>query len=124
MSEHTKEPWRVSDDPELPGAVVIDARGYMVCDANVFGTSPDAPSSETCDANGNRIVECVNACLGIKDPATTVPELVATLHAVTSFFEPKSSLPPDIQENFRRMVANEPILQRVHAVLAKVKETR
>lgn len=71
------------------------------------------------DKNAVRAVESVNACISIEDPETTVPEMAAVCDAVQSFFEPKSSLPPDIQATFRRMISNDPILKRVRAVLAK-----
>lgn len=44
MSEHTSGPLKVSTDPELPGAVVVDSKGRMVCDANIFG--PNLPLQE------------------------------------------------------------------------------
>ena len=62
--KHTKEPWKISDDPDYPEAVIL-AGETMVADANIFG----AGSSKKINmANAKRIVECVNACAGIESP--------------------------------------------------------
>lgn len=62
--KHTKEPWRISDDPDYPEAVILTDE-TIIADANIFGANSSKKKNM---ANAKRIVECVNACAGIENP--------------------------------------------------------
>lgn len=64
MSDHTPEPWELRSDFTI------------ICADGLSPLSPKRPVSEIL-ANEKRKVNCVNGCIGIEDPATTVPKLVA-----------------------------------------------
>jgi hypothetical protein len=64
---HTPEPW-------LKFAFeVYDAEDRIIADC---GYSEDAWGKSQCDDNAARIVNCVNACKGIKSPTFEIPELI------------------------------------------------
>ena len=65
MSKHTPEPW-FTDDTFI-GSSASDQlnSGYFTADC----IGPDA------SANARRIATCVNACVGMADPATEIVEL-------------------------------------------------
>ena len=65
MSKHTPEPWK-------DGFLRVTAlNGGM----RVAVTSCDGGNVEIEQANANRIVDCVNACAGMADPAAEIAEL-------------------------------------------------
>lgn len=62
MSEHSKEPWRVG-----PGSWVVSDQGVnpiVGADDPLYGGGCLVAES-VCEADGRRIVACVNACAGI-----------------------------------------------------------
>lgn len=59
MSEHTKEPWRISQY----GNVVAGDNNNFTNEVRVKGFT--LSSGKTCEDNARRIVACVNACEGI-----------------------------------------------------------
>lgn len=65
MSErkHSPTPWRVADErsTEYTGACVLDSKGRLVADCNIFGFGPKAPSEQECMENAIRIAIGVNA---------------------------------------------------------------
>ena len=72
MSKHTPGPWKLWGDKE---AIVMDCplhskHGFiavMACNEDV--------SARTSSANAKRIVTCVNACVGMEDPAAEIEKL-------------------------------------------------
>ena len=67
MSEHTKEPWIFeAPDADFSG-IIIGKHGGEVVDG------------EFTEANGRRIVACVNACEGMGDPEKEIALLRAEL---------------------------------------------
>ena len=52
-----------------------------VGDADICHTG----NGPTSDANAKRIVDCVNACAGIKDPEKTIPLMVEALDKISGF---------------------------------------
>ncbi len=73
---HTPEPWGVyplADDNDLPAILSGDGKLELLI---------SEVSDEESIANVERAVSCVNACAGIPDPETTVPELVAALRSI------------------------------------------
>lgn len=44
--EATQGRWSVSDDPDLPGAVVVDGDGYMLADCNIFSPASQGQRSD------------------------------------------------------------------------------
>jgi len=85
MAEHTKEPWTVSDihwsgtkesPPPREGIHAVSIRASNNVDPTVFvGTESEMPEVL---ANANRIVDCVNACRGIANPAA-IAEVIALM---------------------------------------------
>ena len=49
----------------------------------------------------------------------TQAKLLAACKATVTLFAPGSKLPPDIQESFRRMVEEDPVLMEVRAAIAE-----
>lgn len=77
--EHTKEPWSVySRDTFYPGIETAEFSvviwGYEGDEAGVQGHT-----AEEALANARRIVDCVNACAGMADPAAEIADLRAKL---------------------------------------------
>ncbi len=68
-TRHTQEPWTVGQRPNTRD---IFARGML------FSGMKTRPLHEA-EADAERAVACVNACAGIPDPETTIPELVDAL---------------------------------------------
>ena len=75
MSEHTKEPW-ICHRHSTSASIYSEGWG---------------PIAETIDsnttigerhANGHRIVDCVNACAGLSDPAALRKEAVEVLESI------------------------------------------
>lgn len=64
--QHAKEPWSLVWP--LGGARIVSGRGSVA--------TLDAGSDDARRADGFRIVDCVNACAGLPDPAV-VPDLLA-----------------------------------------------
>ena len=79
MAEHTKGPWKLIDEPERfsPGLIVADSVGKGWHYGTIVHATQRDPhpihgggiTHEESRANAERIVECVNALEGIKDPA-------------------------------------------------------
>jgi len=77
MSKHTKEPWAWSWSRKDEANIITsnnlpdeECLGACFCDESI--------SDEERDANSERIVACVNACEGIKNP-DAVPEMLKAL---------------------------------------------
>lgn len=79
-TQHTPEPWdfHMAVNAEYPRVIVYAVDGG--CTIAVIGDKELDPDCllETDAADAMRIVGCVNACKGIKDPSV-VPELLAAL---------------------------------------------
>ena len=74
MSKHTPEPWLIGDRDELSTNFYSDdATG------SIIGGCPAYPlalrSLADRQSNARRIVNCVNACAGMTDPAAEIAEL-------------------------------------------------
>jgi len=75
-SRHTQEPWHHSADLPQHGCRLIHAPdGYLVADAGRITRRTGAEM----DSNARRIVQCVNACAGMTDPAKEIASLRAAL---------------------------------------------
>ena len=73
---HTPEPWHHSADLPHHGCRLIHAAdGYLVADAGRITKR----TGDEMDSNARRIVECVNACEGMTDPAKEIASLRAAL---------------------------------------------
>jgi hypothetical protein len=108
MSNWTKEPWNV-----MPSGVVIVSGpiGKLSIIASCDSESSLGIQSELeQDANAARIVDCVNACAGIANPAA-IKDAVAAL---------KSLLP--IAENGVSWASDENAVKKVHAALAALRK--
>ena len=66
--KHTKEPWEIRAGETRYHPVDIHGQGINNWITDIGGTG-----------NAKRIVACVNACAGIKDPATAVPMMLEAL---------------------------------------------
>lgn len=75
---HTKEPWVVEHYVAADGYEQVTIRPIMIMHDGKLGPCPAEQL-----ANARRIVECVNACAGLANPAA-LPEL---LEAVQSAIE-------------------------------------
>ncbi len=58
MSEHSKEPWTISED----GRFIISADGKIIADIHGLNTTREEDR-----ANIHRIVACVNSCARLTD---------------------------------------------------------
>lgn len=83
MSKHTPEPWELldaEDDKEylrIRGAVL--GGRYKIANVlwpNYSESAREREAAETL-ANAARIIDCVNACAGMEDPAAEIAELKA-----------------------------------------------
>lgn len=90
MSTHTPEPWIVSE--HVPTRIDEVAKEYK--SLSLHGVAMACDSGTLGEANAKRIVDCVNACKGIEDSETTVPELVAVCTDVLAV-DWRSLLPTD-----------------------------
>jgi hypothetical protein len=93
--KHTPGPWKISTVRDGDGTTNVyvgtDYPPGRLCDgsrsiATMTGSAYTKPGEfhqpqalPTNTANAARIVACVNACEGIADPATTIPELLRGL---------------------------------------------
>jgi len=69
--KHTKGPWKTDRDC-LNSILIVDPNGGEVCSTY----NPDGSDLGPADReNAERIVECVNACEGIENPAV-IKELI------------------------------------------------
>lgn len=95
--EHTPEPWKVRDyhrDADVQACVGGDGMGWAFVDFDIVGpdderriancdysslSGPDCwhgkPNLNTVKANLKRIIDCVNACAGMEDPAKEIEAL-------------------------------------------------
>ncbi len=75
MSKWTPEPWTLEQNGPAWNLRSVDRVDQFMY---LLGLTHNNPGEH--NANAKRIVESVNACVGIEDPETTVPELVAALN--------------------------------------------
>ena len=66
--KHTKEPWGVVGNP-VGGIGFISGFGGITC------AETDGRTEEEIHANAERIVACVNACVGMENPVEEIAEL-------------------------------------------------
>lgn len=70
--QHTPEPWRASDytlaGSNAEAGACVMAAGDTVCDLPFNAGWTEAQAR----ANAARIVQCVNACAGVADPAKAI----------------------------------------------------
>ena len=74
--KHTPEPWEIYGRYGDHGRIVGEGDRHI---AGTMGYSSNIRSGEVRaenQANARRIVECVNACAGIEDPETVIPQLI------------------------------------------------
>lgn len=67
---HTPEPWSAT-------GIDIEAGGEYIADFSCPELTAEAEAG-----NAARAVACVNACVGIEDPGTTIPKLIAALRSL------------------------------------------
>lgn len=65
----TPEPWYIQPDP-WPPSIRAGKEGEEIAYAQSPYTNPEYRTLER--ANGDRIVACVNACVGMSDPAAEI----------------------------------------------------
>jgi uncharacterized protein with PhoU and TrkA domain len=71
MSNHTKEPWRVElVDMENDEKICITSHAFDI-------VSPHVPKAIRKIEDAERIVQCVNACADMEDPAKEIAQLRA-----------------------------------------------
>jgi uncharacterized protein with PhoU and TrkA domain len=71
MNNHTKEPWRVElVDMENDEKICIVSNAFDI-------VSPHVPKAIRKIEDAERIVQCVNACADMKDPAKEIAQLMA-----------------------------------------------
>jgi uncharacterized protein with PhoU and TrkA domain len=71
MNNHTKEPWRVElVDMENDEKICIVSNAFDI-------VSPHVPKAIRKIEDAERIVQCVNACADMKDPAKEIAQLRA-----------------------------------------------
>lgn len=77
MSAHTPGPWMVLEetDHEPVTLTVVFAPGRETCVAATWHGVSNGQSVDEAEANAARIVACVNACEGMKDPAAVIQSL-------------------------------------------------
>lgn len=87
MNKHTSGPWICGD---YSGYISSENMGYVplvtpfLVEANRDNQNGPTPEAQ---ANAARIVACVNACEGIKDPEEMVPEMMNFIHELTEVDE-------------------------------------
>lgn len=76
-TKHTPEPWTCEIAPEgkRPAAFIIGPDRVMVA---AMQAGPNGEKPKDCEATANRIVACVNACVGMEDPMREIPHLLHT----------------------------------------------
>ena len=75
MSKHTKEPWIVQlNDPNNPKNQPANIYSKMLSSFNGSKYVSDGISFYMKEANAQRIVDCVNACENIDDPASHISQ--------------------------------------------------
>ena len=69
--KHSKEPWELKSDPIQFGTLsdIYSGENLIVASTNI------SVSVEEMEANGKRIVDCVNACAGMENPVEEIAEL-------------------------------------------------
>lgn len=78
---HVAEPWEVSHRAKAGEDAVIAAknRPLTICQVHDFGAESMEHTTAEANANANRIVACVNALAGVKDPAAAISDVRATI---------------------------------------------
>ena len=94
---HTAEPWDVQQGVEVHELTDLDGCAVIAdCAVDCAAAFPKG----TQRANAERIVVCVNACAGIADPATAIPELVnaceLALASILKHIRPDQFAPRDL----------------------------
>lgn len=79
MSEHTPEPWAVTDRNEIGDRYIGPAHGHPYAAICVTGIPPFLGNEA--EANARRIVACVNACAGV--PTEELEEVAKGSIAIT-----------------------------------------
>ena len=75
-TKHTPGPWEAVDKrPWNEGFSIFSGNEYV-------GFIEDSDAQTPAGANANRITACVNACEGIADPETVVPDMLAALRDI------------------------------------------
>lgn len=97
---HTPEPWRHSADLPHHGCRLIHAAdGYLVADAGRITKR----TGDEMDSNARRIVECVNACAGMTDPAAEIAALRACADRLADYVEwHKVAIPSSERDDYER----------------------
>lgn len=81
--KHTKEPLRLTSKSMSDGSLVVkDADHEIICLIRPKQDREPGPQDELDIQRGNRIVECVNACIGIEHPGEAIAAARETLKAV------------------------------------------
>ena len=119
MSNHTKEPWQIVPTIDRNHVEIRDSDRRLI--SVVSSHYPHGVKTE--DANAHRIVQAVNACAGMDDPAQEIAQLRADraelfemLKVLTGLF-PKDDPTPS-QINYVRTMATEKakgIIKRMEA---------
>ena len=85
INNYTKEPWTLRTDPEDLEWLIHGGDGW-ICRVMLRGEGRDSEKS----ANARRIVECVNACMGIDNPLIEIKkykDTIALLEEKVRFYE-------------------------------------
>ena len=128
MKQHTPEPWSVSYCEDSCSIYAADGEILTCCRTfDEYNEENDLP----------RIIECVNACSGIEDPETTIPELVEACRNLCAWWDGEHAGPnygsqnrdthPDGEAIWNEWWNRNQMLcstthELVRAVLAKVKK--
>ncbi len=87
MSEkHTLEPWLYRPDKHDDWGFIRDIEGHCVCVAANSRIGYDQhdeyrrAGKDPYESNARRIIDCVNACAGMDDPAAEIAALKAEIH--------------------------------------------
>ena len=88
MNKHTAEPWKVMPDPVYQGQHPYHENRFIATDDALFEDGFDdleageliasMRDGENQQANARRIVACVNACVGLADPAAEIAAMKLT----------------------------------------------
>jgi hypothetical protein len=111
-ASHTPEPWfaesnkqsiRGNRRPMAAGSsrTLDDAVAYM-----------QAESWTRAEADGKRMIACVNGCKGITDPESQVPQAFGLLEWMMSFHDPRD----------KRVIIDAEPLKQIKAFLARAKK--
>ena len=114
--KHTPEPWRVDMNESLKVRMIVSSSGEAVGKApvaQILTTNPYAVPEEVQIANAERIVECVNACAGIDEPAKFIKAVELCAKAVIERNELRN-WKAQAQNGFRLMEEAHELLKAEH----------